>query len=281
MEMMKSLTIDNGEEKRSFEIADEIARETLGKLGGDYSLKAVTLEDIKKNMIWQLNDAGTSLGDEFYLHESTSNDHCTFRCDVEKDDMILFTNAHALTSSVPYILVVDENGVVTEKNTYENVKGNSEYIHSSSDVSRIGGAYVFKTSGTLYMSFVYTDVQAGEFFYLKRPRMSEPLILYENAAHVYEEDTSYGDAAMKAIMENRQIFVRLENVDGKRHTALYSPIYQYQLPNYQNNYLYLFYLKDAKQQLDLSALGMGTIEIPIYGELKLKLPDTYNQSPLL
>ena len=81
-------------------------------------------------------------------------------------------------------------------------------------------------------------------------------------------------------MNNRQVLVKIPNADGGIYTAIYSPIYMYQLPKYMNEYLYVFYLKDEKQNIDLSAMGMGIIQMPIYGELKLKLSRTYNQTPL-
>lgn len=108
-----------------------------------------------------------------------------------------------------------------------------------------------------------------------------PLLLAEADAAVYLEDASYGDAALEAIKEGREILVKVPNADGGKYTANYSPVYFKQLPNFENKYLYLFYLKDEKQ--DLSALlgqPAGTVLMPTYGQLKMLLSQKYNSSPL-
>lgn len=107
-----------------------------------------------------------------------------------------------------------------------------------------------------------------------------PLVLYTDRAEEYDADPTWGDRALKAIQEGRQILVRVPNADGGNFTAIYSPVLTYQLPNYENDYLYLFYLKDEKQNLDLSAVGLGAIEMPTYGELQMKLSESYTGSPL-
>ena len=80
-------------------------------------------------------------------------------------------------------------------------------------------------------------------------------------------------------MEGKQIYIRVPNADGGDYTAIYSPVLTYQLPNKMNSYLYLFFLKDEKQ--DLSALGLTGVQLPTYGQLKLKLSRDYNQTPLI
>lgn len=249
----------------------------------NYELYPVTLNDVTKNTLWYLSDADATVGgsmDDKLSHVEQNGHHCTFQCKVNKGDMIIFTNSHKMTSGVPNLVVADESGTIVENVTYDEVMYNSDYILEPADTDRIGGAYKFKHSGTLYMCFIYTNVQSGEFFYLKKSHPSEPLVLSENG--LYEEDTTWGDTAMRAIMEGKQILVRLNNADGGKYTALYSPIMNYQLPNYQNEYLYLFFLKDAKQDFS-SILGLpdGTALMPTYGQLKLKLSHTYNQTPLL
>lgn len=120
-----------------------------------------------------------------------------------------------------------------------------------------------------------------------------PLVLYgdryNNYPQMYLNDPTYGDEALAAILSGRQILVRTPNADmvlyteksyEVHNTALFSPVLTYHLPNYENDYLYLFYLRDEKQTLDLSAMGMGQIEIPVYGQLKMKLSQTYNECPL-
>lgn len=281
---MKTLTINGNK----YEVVDEYAREHGGsgssEINDNFTYRGVTLDDVTKNEMWfGLGDADCAVGATFNENDkhSLTSDHCKFKTTVNIGDMILFTKAHTLTNSSDgeYILVIDENNVILERVSYDEIRNNSKYFFEATDYERTGGVYVFEHSGTLCMSFKYTDVTVGEFFYIKTPHPEEPLVLYEHVS--YEEDTTYGDAVLEAIMEGRQVLVRIDNVDGGKYTALYSPIYQYQLPNYMNNYLYLFYLKDNKQTLDLSAMGMGTIELPVYGEIKLKLSKDYNQSPLV
>ena len=110
---------------------------------------------------------------------------------------------------------------------------------------------------------------------------AEPLILSADSADTYLNDSSYGDEALEAIKSGRNILVRVPNADGGNYTAIYSPILMYQVPNYQNNYLYLFFLRDEKQ--DLSALlgqAEGTVQMPTYGQLKMLLSQEYNSNPL-
>lgn len=122
-----------------------------------------------------------------------------------------------------------------------------------------------------------------------------PLVLYgmlENRnPQMYLDDPSYGDAALEAILTGRQILVRTPNAamlgmsNGKListnfTTAIFSPVLTYQLPNWENEYLYLFYLRDEKQTVQMPSVDSGEILVPIYGELKLKLSTKYNQCPL-
>ena len=79
----------------------------------------------------------------------------------------------------------------------------------------------------------------------------------------------------------RQILVRVPNADGGNYTAIYAPVLMYQIPNYQNKYLYLFFLRDEKQDLsELLGLPAGTVQMPTYGELKMLLSQEYNSNPL-
>lgn len=108
-----------------------------------------------------------------------------------------------------------------------------------------------------------------------------PLLLDADSAEAYQDDPSYGDEALEAIKSGRNILVRVPNADGGSYTAIYSPVLMYQVPNYQNKYLYLFFLRDEKQ--DLSALlgqPTGTVQMPTYGQLKMLLSQEYNSNPL-
>lgn len=106
--------------------------------------------------------------------------------------------------------------------------------------------------------------------------MVPPLVL--DSETDYTTDPAKGDEALGAILRNRQILVRVPNADGGKYTALYSPVLTYQLPNFENNYLYLFFLRDEKQPLP-DILGTD-FQIPVYGELKMLLSEVYNESPL-
>lgn len=109
----------------------------------------------------------------------------------------------------------------------------------------------------------------------------KPLLLNADMAETYLNDSSYGDAALEAIKDGKEILVRVPNADGGNYTAIYSPVLMHQVPNYQNNYLYLFFLRDEKQ--DLSALlgqPAGTVLMPVYGQLKMLLSQEYNSDPL-
>ena len=107
---------------------------------------------------------------------------------------------------------------------------------------------------------------------LKKIENVQPLILYAERAEEYLTNADTGDETLSAILNGRQILVRVPNADGGIYTTVYSPIYFYQLPNYQNNYLYLFFLNDGVD----STTGM-----PSYGQLKMLLSATYNETPLV
>ena len=108
----------------------------------------------------------------------------------------------------------------------------------------------------------------------------KPLLLDAEMLASYNVDPQYGDAALQAILEGRQILIKTPNRDGGITVHNYSPVYMYQLPNVGNDHLYLFYLRDEKQMLDLSALGMGQIEIPVQADLKMVLSKVYTECPL-
>lgn len=105
----------------------------------------------------------------------------------------------------------------------------------------------------------------------------EPVILYPNSADYYLEDPTMGEIVLDAIKTGKQILVRVPNADDKGYTAIYSPVLMYQLPNYANDFLYLFFLEDGKQ--DLSSIVPG-MQLPTYGELKMKVAKEYYMSPL-
>lgn len=192
----------------------------------------------------------------FYLMDSSN--HCTFSAKVNKGDCLVLTNAHDLTSSAPYLMVFDKEGKYVTNVTFTDLK------------TKFEKKYTFGQDGTFYISFNYTTLQSGEFFYIKRPHKKEPFVLYAEKAESYVDDADTGEAVMKAIMEGRQIVVRVPNADGGRYMALYSPILMYQLPNYLARHLYLFYLND----------GVNAQGLPSYNQLKIAVSRDYNQTPL-
>ena len=105
-----------------------------------------------------------------------------------------------------------------------------------------------------------------------------PLLLNVDNADTYLENSSYGDEALEAIKNNRQILVKVPNADGGVYTAIYSPVMMYQIPNFENKYLYLFFLRDEKNDLT-QAVGYS-IQVPTYGQLKMLLSQEYNSNPL-
>lgn len=107
----------------------------------------------------------------------------------------------------------------------------------------------------------------------------KPLVLYAEKAEEYTSDAAAGDKTLDAILAGRQVLVRVPNADNGTTTAIYSPVLMYQLPNQDNNYLYLFYLKDEKQ--DLSDVLGSDLKLPTYGELKMMLSQVYNGTPLI
>ena len=91
----------------------------------------------------------------------------------------------------------------------------------------------------------------------------KPILLDDQMATTYLTDFTYGDKALDAILKGRQILITTPSVGGI-YTKSFSPVYMYQLPNKENEFLYLFYLTDEKESLDLSALGLGIIYLPKY-----------------
>ena len=129
-------------------------------------------------------------------------------------------------------------------------------------------------------SGVRVEKQTDSSFMLVAERGIHPLLLNADNANIYLNDPRYGDEALEAIQTGRQILVRVPNADGKHYTGIYTPIMMYQLPQ-DGQYLYMFYLRDEKQ--DLSALlgqPAGTVILPTYGEFKMLLSQYYNSNPL-
>lgn len=108
----------------------------------------------------------------------------------------------------------------------------------------------------------------------------KPLILDAELSDYYGGHPEMGDAALEAIKTGRPILVKVPNAKGGNYVVNYSPIYMYQVPT-DGMYLYLFYLRDEKQ--DLSALlgqPAGTILLPTYGEFMMLLSQYSDSDPL-
>ena len=145
-------------------------------------------------------------------------------------------------------------------------------------------------TGTTYDSYAQTYLIPVRIYGVKQDEgvnhnakssTRKPLLLDDNITNLYLTDSSYGDEALQAIRQGRQILVKTPNADNGTYTVIYSPVYMYQLPNYSNNYLYLFYLTDNKQDLSaLVGLPTGSVMMPVYGQLKMLLSKTYDYNPL-
>lgn len=116
--------------------------------------------------------------------------------------------------------------------------------------------------------------------WLKEFGTAKPLILDASLSDYYGGHAEAGDEALEAIKSGRQILVRVPNADGGNNTAIYTPVMMYQIP-LNGMYLYLFYLRDEKQDLS-GALGRpaGTVLLPTYGEFMMLLSQKYNSNPL-
>jgi hypothetical protein len=93
------------------------------------------------------------------------------------------------------------------------------------------------------------------------------------------EAYTYGDDALAAILEGRQILIKVPN---KKESTLYSnfmPVLQYQLPDINNNYLSLFYLKDGIAENIMTAMQTGSFD-GVYGTIEMMLSKTYAECPL-
>ena len=93
------------------------------------------------------------------------------------------------------------------------------------------------------------------------------------------EAYTYGDDALAAILEGRQILVKVPNKNGGTLFSNFMPVLQYQLPNDNNSYLILFYLKDGIADNIAAALQTGSFD-GVYGVIQMMLSKTYTECPL-
>lgn len=117
---------------------------------------------------------------------------------------------------------------------------------------------------------------------VKRIPISDPSF-FAAAREPYVIDSeayTYGDDALAAILEGRQILIKVPNSYGSN--LLYSsfmPVLQYQLPNQNNNYLTLFYLRDGIAENIMTAMQTGSFD-GVYGVIEMMLSTTYTECPL-
>lgn len=251
-----------GADGKTYDSAGEAVRSQFRNFTKEYEFIPVTLNDIDTqhmDVYFTVRNAGNvSFGDSIGM--ATLKGHCVYTAKISKGDCLLLTNAHNLTSKTPYLMIFDNDGKCVDQVNFDYLK-DSKYYNKK---------YVFAEDGFFYICFDYTTIQSGEFFYIKRPHKNEPFVLYAEKAESYVDDAETGEAAMKAIMEGRQIVIRIPNADGGNYMALYSPVLMYQLPNYIARHLYLFYLNDGVNEMGLSS----------YNQLKIAVSRDYNQTPL-
>lgn len=93
------------------------------------------------------------------------------------------------------------------------------------------------------------------------------------------EAYTYGDDALTAILEGRQILIKVPNKSDSTLYSNFMPVLQYQLPNENNNYLTLFYLNDGIAENIMTAMQTGSFD-GVYGSIEMTLSTTYTECPL-
>lgn len=107
-----------------------------------------------------------------------------------------------------------------------------------------------------------------------------------NSVYVIDSEAyTYGDDALDAILKGKQILIKVPNKNGNTLYSNFMPVLQYQLPNSNNNYLVLFYLKDGIAENLLTALqaamqGNTSAFDGVYGVIEMMLSETYTECPL-
>ena len=131
-----------------------------------------------------------------------------------------------------------------------------------------------------YQIAVKNGYEGTEAEWLNTFGKSKPLILDANLSDYYGGHPEAGDEALEAIKSGRQILVRVPNADGGNYTAIYCPIMMYQVP-LNGMYLYLFYLRDEKQDLsNILNIPHGYVQMPTYGQFQMLLSRKYDSNPL-
>ena len=274
-EEVKGARIVNGKSYKNLGLAINGLCSDVGEVigGFDHSMSKI-INDYMKGKAW--NTLNINVGDDISTIKAIRDEvypvigvGC-FVCKtkVKKDDFIEFKNTWVIENRQNYSdkLVITNKDFVVMKTINFNLLAQEPFVEIEED-------------GYMYLCSEYYD-STEVLFVLRRKNVTSPLVLKENEANEYLYDSIAGEEALQAILSGRQILVHVPNTSGDNYVATYSPVYMYQIPNYENQYLYLFHLKDEKETIDLSAIGAGKIEMPIYGQLKMLLSKTYNADPL-
>ena len=95
---------------------------------------------------------------------------------------------------------------------------------------------------------------------------------------VDSEYYTYGDDTLQAILDGKQILIKVPNKNDSNLYCNFMPVIQYQLPN-NNDYLTLFYLKDGIAENIMTAMTTGSFD-GVFGEITMKLSKKYTECPL-
>ena len=108
------------------------------------------------------------------------------------------------------------------------------------------------------------------------------IVTNTNEDNIYVIDSeayTYGDDALNAILNGKQILIKVPNKNANSLYSNFMPVLQYQLPNENNNYLTLFYLNDGIAENIMTAMTNGSFD-GVYGEITMLLSETYTECPL-
>lgn len=107
----------------------------------------------------------------------------------------------------------------------------------------------------------------------------KPFVIYEESAEEYASDPTYGDAVLEAKLAGREVLICVQNKTENTLYRNFMPVLQYQLPDENNDYLTLFYLKDGIAENIMYAMAAGSFA-GVYGEITMKLSKKYTECPL-
>lgn len=134
---------------------------------------------------------------------------------------------------------------------------------------RIGAeGEVYQTAG---------DAVRGQFREAKESQ--KPFVIYEELAEEYVADPTYGDSVLEAKLAGREVLVCVQNKTENTLYRNFMPVLQYQLPDANNDYLTVFYLKDGIAENIVHAMTTGSFD-DAYGEITMKLSKKYTECPL-